>query len=163
LGLGTAKGAAYRTAQGEIRHARLDAASLRAMAAAGGGRYATLTAGTDDLAGLDVLDATAAARAGASDDQATTWRDDGYWLPWRRADQVRHERMQDGTDAYRREDYAAASKAWEKLPGADAAYNRGNALAHAGRYEDAIAAYDEALRLQPGMEDAVANRKLVED
>src|SRR5690606_6637572 len=161
LGLGTAKGAAYRTAQGEIRHARLDAASLRAMAAAGGGRYATLTAGTDDLAGLDVLDATAAARAGASDDQATTWRDDGYWLllplmvlglfafrrgsgaiavlllcaclpwraalaaddgtPWRRADQVRHERMQDGTDAYRREDYAAASKAWEKLPGADAA------------------------------------------
>src|SRR5690606_34490008 len=47
-------------------------------------------------------------------------------------------------------------------PGADAAYNRGNALARAGRYEDAIAAYDEALRRQPGMADAIANRKVVE-
>ena len=203
LGLGTSEGAAYRTAQGAISHARLDATTLRAMAAAGGGRYATLAAGTDDLAALDVLDAAAAARAGASGDRTIAWRDDGYWLllplmalalfafrrgggavaalllcaclpwhaalaadegtPWRRADQVQHERMQDGTDAYRREDYAAAAQAWDKLPGADAAYNRGTALARAGRYEDAIAAYDEALRLQPGMEDAVANRKIVED
>src|SRR5690606_2465982 len=68
LGLGTSKGAAYRTAQGAISHARLDATTLRAMAAAGGGRYATLAAGTDDLAALDVLDAAAAARAGASGD-----------------------------------------------------------------------------------------------
>ena len=203
LGLGTRKGAAYRTAQGEIRRARLDAAALRAMAAAGGGRYATLTSGSGDLAALDVLDATAAARADESGNSATTWRDDGYWLllplmvlglfafrrgggavavlllcaclpwrvalaaddgtPWRRADQVQHARMLDGTAAYRREDYAAAAQAWETLPGADAAYNRGNALARAGRYEDAIAAYDEALRLQPGMDDAAANRKIVED
>src|SRR5690606_24627844 len=48
------------------------------------------------------------------------------------------------------------------LPGADAAYNRGNALAKAGRYEEAIAAYDEALGRQPGMDDAIANRALVE-
>lgn len=83
--------------------------------------------------------------------------------PWRRADQVEHARMQAGADAYRHGDYAGAQRAWQSLPGADAAYNRGNALARAGRYEDAIAAYDEALRLQPAMADAVANRKLVED
>lgn len=81
---------------------------------------------------------------------------------WRRADQVQHTRMQAGAGAYRGEDFASAAKAWQALPGADAAYNRGNALAKAGRYEDAIAAYDEALRTQPGMADAVANRKAVE-
>jgi Ca-activated chloride channel homolog len=81
---------------------------------------------------------------------------------WRRSDQVEHTRMQSGTNAYRKQDYDAAAKTWQSLPGADAAYNRGNALAQAGRYEDAIAAYDRALRLQPAMADAVENRKAVE-
>src|SRR3546814_5732126 len=81
---------------------------------------------------------------------------------WRRADQVRHERMREGADAYRSKDYAAAADAWKALPGADADYNRGNALARAGRYEDAIKAYDQALVQQPDMADAIANRKLVE-
>jgi Ca-activated chloride channel homolog len=48
------------------------------------------------------------------------------------------------------------------LPGATAAYNRGNALARLGRFDDAIAAYDEALSQQPGMADAQANRAAVE-
>src|SRR3546814_11128668 len=52
---------------------------------------------------------------------------------WRRADQVRPERMQEGADASRRQDYAGATGAWQALPGADAAYHRGNALAGAGR------------------------------
>jgi Ca-activated chloride channel family protein len=38
LGLGSAEGAAYRKGDGSIAQARLDAASLRALAAAGGGR-----------------------------------------------------------------------------------------------------------------------------
>src|SRR3546814_13252079 len=70
--------------------------------------------------------------------------------------------MQEGADAYRRKDYAGATGAWQALPGADAAYNRGNALARAGRYEDAIKAYDQALAQQPDMADAIANRRLVE-
>lgn len=81
--------------------------------------------------------------------------------PWQRADQVAHDRMQDGTTAYRRERYEDALKAWTGLPGADAAYNRGNALARMGRYDDAIAAYDDALGQQPGMADAQANRAAV--
>jgi Ca-activated chloride channel family protein len=48
------------------------------------------------------------------------------------------------------------------VPGAEAAYDRGNALARQGRYDEAIAAYDEALRAKPGMADAIANRKAVE-
>src|SRR5690606_5462804 len=200
LGLGTPTGAAYRSGQGAISHTRLDAASLRALADAGGGRYEALSAGTGDLAALGVLDPSAGGQ-GAAAGKAAVWRDDGYWLLlplmllglfafrrgggvaalllcaclpwqqalaaddgtlWRRGDQVRHERMREGADAYRRGDYAAAADAWQALPGADAAYNRGNALARAGRYEDAIEAYDEALAQQPGMADAIANRKLVE-
>ncbi|MDH5822888.1 tetratricopeptide repeat protein [Luteimonas sp. RD2P54] len=81
---------------------------------------------------------------------------------WRRADQVAHARMQRAVEAFRRGDFAAAERVWGELPGPAAAYNRGNALAKAGRYEEAIAAYDRALALQPGMEDAVANRAAVE-
>jgi Ca-activated chloride channel family protein len=81
---------------------------------------------------------------------------------WKRADQQAHRRLEQGTQAYRRQDYAGAEHAWRGLPGADAAYNLGNALAREGRYADAIAAYDEALRRQPGMADAIANRKAVE-
>ncbi|WP_024889252.1 VWA domain-containing protein [Luteimonas huabeiensis] len=80
---------------------------------------------------------------------------------WRRADQALHARMREGIEAYRAGDYARAEAAWRGLPGAEAAYNRGNALAKAGRYEQAIAAYDEALRRQPGMADALANREAV--
>src|SRR3546814_7062777 len=58
LGLGTPAGAAYRTGQGAITHTRLEAASLRALAGAGGGRYETLSTGTGDLAALGVLDAS---------------------------------------------------------------------------------------------------------
>src|SRR5690606_37385799 len=64
--------------------------------------------------------------------------------------------------AYREGDFAAAARGFAGLPGADAAYNRGNALARAGRYEEAIAAYDEALRQAADMPDAVANRAAVE-
>lgn len=84
---------------------------------------------------------------------------DGGW--WLREDQQRHARMERGSEAYRAGDYAAAAEAWRGLPDADAAYNLGNALAKQRRYQDAVAAYDEALRRRPGMEDAIANRQAV--
>jgi len=52
------------------------------------------------------------------------------------------------------------------LAGVDTAegnYNRGNALAKSGRLEDAIAAYDRALELDPQHADATYNRDLVKD
>lgn len=81
---------------------------------------------------------------------------------WRRADQQQHKQLLQGAQAYQDKDYAAAGKTWNGLPGADAAYNRGNALARQGEYDAAIAQYDQALKLQPGMEDAIANKKAVE-
>lgn len=81
---------------------------------------------------------------------------------WQRADQRAHARMQQGISAYRAKDYAGALRAWDGLPSADAAYNRGNAHAEAGNYADAIAAYDDALRKAPGMQDAIRNRAVVQ-
>ena len=64
---------------------------------------------------------------------------------------------------YRNREYAAAAEAYGGLEGEDAHYNRGNALARAGRLRDALDAYDEALALVPDLEDAIFNRQLVEE
>lgn len=199
LGIGTEAGAAWRDVRGRIHHARLQPASLRALARAGGGGYATMAAGTADVAGLGLLDPRDARQLAGGKEHGLAWRDQGYWLllpllawaafafrrgsalavlllcallPWRpaqaaaqdwwlREDQQAHARMERGREAYRAGEFADAAEAWRPLPGADAAYNLGNALAKQGRLQEAVAAYDEALRRQPGMEDAIANRKAV--
>jgi Ca-activated chloride channel family protein len=228
LGIGTAAGAPVPLGQGgflqdpggQVVVARLDEASLREVAAAGGGRYAPLSAGTADLDAL-LGDAPAAVDGVAAGDEglaeSARWRDRGPWLLlavlplvlagfrrgwllvlvlaagfpappasaaaladlWRRPDQQAAAALADGdarraaevarspdwrgSAAYRAGDYEAAAKAFADAGGADAHYNRGNALAKLGRYEDALGAYDEALQLAPGMEDAAANRKAVEE
>ena len=205
LGLGTARGGAHPGIGGNLQQARLDATSLRKLASSGGGHYATLVAGKDDLQALGVLDSQDSAGMSARGEKATSWRDDGYWLLplvmllclplfrrggifvvllagslllpvapasaqsappagtwWKRADQVAHQRMQAGVAAYRSKDYARAIEQFSGIDSADGHYNLGNALAKAGRYDDAIAAYDRALQQQPGMTDAILNKKAVE-
>lgn len=68
-----------------------------------------------------------------------------------------------GAAAYRAEDYDAAADDFAHRDAADAQYNLGNALAKQGKYPEALAAYDRALKQQPQMDDAIANRKAVED
>jgi len=198
LGLGTEEGAAFRDAQGAIGHARLDTGSLRALASAGEGGFAPMSADDRDLDALGVLDPQRSGATATRGEKALVWQDQGYWLLlpllaiaalafrrgsvlamllvgmllpwapaqaaetwWRRPDQQAHARMEDGAQQYRRGQFDAAAQAWRDIPGADAAYNLGNALAKSGDYPGAVAAYDHALRLQPGMEDAVANRDAV--
>jgi Ca-activated chloride channel family protein len=62
---------------------------------------------------------------------------------------------------YRAGDYQAVLKDLAKQPGAAAAYNRGNALAHLGKYQQALNAYQEALKIDPDFKDAAYNRDLV--
>lgn len=68
-----------------------------------------------------------------------------------------------GAAAYRGGDYASAAQALAPLPGSDAQYNLGNALAKEQRYKEAIAAYDRALARDPSNADATANKQAVED
>ncbi|KGM55711.1 hypothetical protein N799_06410 [Lysobacter arseniciresistens ZS79] len=197
LGVGSVAGAPYKRASGDFATVRLDAASLRRLAAAGGGHYAGITTDGGDLDALGVLDPALDAAAQDAGDSGRSWQDGGFWLLpplillallafrrgapvavllvvlwlpgqsqaaelWRRPDQVAHQRMQRAAEAYRGGDFARAAEIYAQVDGADADYNRGNALAKAGRFPQAIEAYDEALRQAPGMEDAIANRKAVE-
>ena len=103
----------------------------------------------------------------------------GWWDDtWQRKDQQAYQALQaddaekaaalavdpalSGQAWYRSGEHANAVEAWSRLDEADAHYNRGNALAHLGEYEAAIKAYDEALAIEPDMEDALANRALLE-
>lgn len=81
----------------------------------------------------------------------------------KQAQQLAHDPVWRGAAAYRAGDYAGAAQALQRAPGSDAAYNLGNALAKQRQYQQAIAAYDHALKLDPGNVDAKANRQAVED
>lgn len=67
-----------------------------------------------------------------------------------------------GTASYRGRDYDQAAHQFADIDTADGKYNLGNALAHQGKFEDAIKAYDKALAMDPDNKDAAANKQLVE-
>jgi Ca-activated chloride channel family protein len=224
LAVGTPKGAPIPSGSGFVSDAdggvvivRLQADSLRQLAAAGGGRFSILDAGGP----VEELWPGAAGVEFEQRDDAVgeRWKDAGPWLVllllplmavgFRRGllfllpltvvpalsfsptvqagfwDDLWHTRDQQAQAAlaeqkpdtaamlardpliageawFRAEDFERASQAWSGLPDADAHYNRGNALAHNGDLEEALGAYDEALAIDPEMEDALFNRALVE-
>jgi Ca-activated chloride channel family protein len=112
--------------------------------------------------------------AHAAPAQAFAWRD-----LWQRPDQQARAQLDAGhaqqaqalardpalrgAAAYRAGDYAAAESDFARGGDARSAYNRGNALAKQRQYEQAIAAYDEALKRDPQLADAQANKKAIED
>ena len=66
-----------------------------------------------------------------------------------------------GSAEYKRGNFQLALDNFAHGTGAAADYNRGNALARLGRYQDAVAAYDQSLKENPGDPDAIANRAAV--
>jgi Ca-activated chloride channel family protein len=98
---------------------------------------------------------------------------------WQRPDQRGYEALQQqqndraaqlfedpqwrGAAQYRAGKFADSAQSLLGIDTAEGNYNRGNALAKAGRLEDAIAAYDRALELDPQHADAAYNRDLVKD
>jgi len=224
LAVGTVDGAPIPSGAGLISDrsgnvviARLDRASLQAVAEAGGGRYVELGASaTETSLWLEPDGSEFARREGALGER---WQDAGPWLvllllplallgfrrgllfilplvllpglcwtpaasagwwddTWQRKDQQAYQALQaddvekaaalaidpalSGQAWYRSGEHANAVEAWSRLDAADAHYNRGNALAHLGEYDAAIKAYDEALAIEPDMEDALINRALLE-
>jgi Ca-activated chloride channel family protein len=225
LGAGTPQGAPVplpgggflHDAQGHLQLAGRDDAALAALAAAGGGRYAPMSADNSDVAALkgELHAGSTRAVQGQLGDE---WQDRGPWLLllllplaalafrrgwlllvplvllpmlpgtahaaswhdlWQRRDQQAASALKQGdakqamqlardpawrgAAAYRAGDYAAAAQALRAAKGGGAAYNLGNALAREGKYQDAIQAYDRALKLDPADADAKANRQAVED
>ena len=66
-----------------------------------------------------------------------------------------------GVSQYKAGQWTEAIKSFEANNTANSWYNRGNSLAQAGQYENAIAAYDQSLNLQPDQADALKNRDIV--
>jgi len=194
---------------------------LRAVAQAGGGRYALISAGDQDLQQL-LPPVTRSLRTSTEDSgiEGERWNERGPllvllllplaalafrrgWLLalaaltlgglgapdpalaigwddlWSRSDQqaaaaleageparaaaLARDPMQQGAALYRSGEVAQALERFSEGESADAHYNRGNALAKLGQYENAIAAYDEALAREPAMEDATFNKTQVEE
>ncbi len=205
-------------ADGSVVIARLETASLSAVAEAGAGRYSMLDTGVN--ADSPWLESEGSAFSLRDDALGERWRDTGPWLVllllpavavgfrrgllfllpicvlpglllsetanaglwddlWQRRDQQAQEALQakdaeaaaglaenpeiTGEAWYRAGEYQRAEQAWAQRPTADTHYNRGNAFARAGDFDNAIAAYDAALELNPEMEDALFNRALVEE
>lgn len=226
LGVGTpqggpvpdGQGGLLRTAHGDVVVAQRDDDALRALAAAGGGRYVPMSDDGSDIAALKPRNDGSQDLVRADGEQGDEWQDRGPWLLlpllavlalafrrgwllllplvllpllpstaqaaswsdlWRRPDQQAAAALRQGdakraqelardpalrgAAAYRSGDYAGAAAAWQGKPGAEAAYNLGNALAKQGQYKEAIAAYDRALKENPAHADAKANRQAVED
>ncbi len=67
-----------------------------------------------------------------------------------------------GTAAYQAEDYEAAADSFSRIDDTDSWYNRGNALARAGKIDEAIEAYQESLERAPDRVDARENLELLE-
>lgn len=67
-----------------------------------------------------------------------------------------------GSAEYKAGNYQAAINAFGQENTPDASYNLGNALAKAGKLEEAIAAYDKTLEQVPDHQDATFNRQLIE-
>lgn len=68
-----------------------------------------------------------------------------------------------GSSYYRSGDYEQALKAFQQKDTAEALYNQGNALAQLKRVDEAIEAYDQALKKKPQHEDAKANKAYLEE
>ena len=67
-----------------------------------------------------------------------------------------------GTSHFRNNDFEAALEAFSELDSTDARYNQGNALAHLGKLDEAIQAYEDVLKEQPDHIQAQENKALLE-
>lgn len=122
------------------------------------------------LVSAALVGALAATSQGAS---AATWSD-----LWQRPDQqasralaagdyataakVAPDAGRQGSAQYKLGHYDVALQDFANAHGADADYDRGNALARLGRYPEAVAAYDKAISETSSNADAKANKAAVE-
>jgi Ca-activated chloride channel family protein len=103
----------------------------------------------------------------------------GWQDLWRNKDQQGQRQLEAGNAAdaaalfadpswravasYRAGDYGGSAAGFADSEDVESLYNLGNALARLGQFESAIDAYEQALEIDPDMEDAIYNRDLLKD
>lgn len=65
--------------------------------------------------------------------------------------------------AYEAKNYQKAEKQFAKSKTPESTYNYGNALARQGKYQEAIVAWDKAIKDKPNFEQAIVNKKIIEE
>ncbi len=224
LGVGTTQGApiprvtgGFVTDQsGQIAVPKLEERSLRSLAQAGGGRYASLTSDNRDL---DYLLSGEVGTSSATDESQATdrWREEGPWLLllllplaamsfrrgwalvllvavlpmaepvqaslwddlWLNKDQQGQRALEEGealaaadvfengewqaVSRYRGGEFTESAAQFAERGDTRNLYNRGNALAMQGDFEEAIVAYEQVLEKDPEDVDAEYNRDLIKE
>ena len=102
-----------------------------------------------------------------------TFRDDNFWsTAAQRGDRLMARKhyvdaakayddpLNQGIAFYRNGDFKEAAAAFARVADPAGEYDRGNALLMHGAYDDAIAAYDQALGFMPGLQLAIDNRAI---
>ncbi|MGP0592744.1 VWA domain-containing protein [Nitrospira sp. T9] len=223
LGVGTVDGAPIpetggflKDQDGAVVIPTLDIPSLQALAQAGGGYYATVTADDQDINRVFPSVVPRRGLSSSTSEQRTTdlWREEGPWLVllllvlalpafrpgwlgillafllipqvseafswdnlWVRPDQQGIQALErdapeeaaalfqdpgwQGIAHYRAGKYQEAEEAFSIVDTPEGHYNRGNALANLGRYEEALASYQTALTQQPDHADAQHNLEII--
>lgn len=226
LGIGTSRGAPVpdpagggflTDSKGAPRLSRLDSGALQELAAAGGGRYRSLTADDQDInALLGVGGRNILSNGKNTKKSIARWREEGVWLVlpilllalagfrrgwllgavllllahpapagamtwrdlWQRPDQQAAALLKKGEAkkaaqlfsdpawrAYAQHkagEYRAAAETGKNAADAVGLYNLGNSLARAGQLQQALNAYDKALKINPADQDARFNRNLIQ-
>lgn len=67
-----------------------------------------------------------------------------------------------GTAQFKNQQYDQAAQSFAQAGDANGFYNQGNALAHLGKIDEAINAYEQALTLNPDLENAKKNKQILE-
>ncbi len=80
-----------------------------------------------------------------------------------KASQLAKSPLRRGVAEYKSNKFEQALKSFKAEKGADARFNEGNTLARLKKYQEAIKSYNQALKEQPDMADAKANKKAIED
>lgn len=80
-----------------------------------------------------------------------------------KASQLFNDKDWKASAQYQNKDYGSALERFKENKSFAGYYNQANALAKSGNLNEAIDSYQEAIKLKPNFEDAIYNKKIVED
>ena len=82
---------------------------------------------------------------------------------YKKASELFENEQWQGASSYKQDDFTAAVQQFSKSDDIESIYNKANSLAKSQQFEQAIDSYNQVLEQSPTHEDALFNKKIVED